>query len=198
MFEGWDGLIGVTVGGFITYWVQSARIRADFSLAAARVQDQDLREFQEAVMALVESLEVDFATFVNISGQLGIQALGAWTPVQTYTALTRADILATRVGISEIKNEWRAIRELVRRNYMLLTLFKGELLLSNKTLNLGDPRYNEWSEDSQKVRRGIERFNEQADRAFGILVSQEQRETWLARVAARVRSRLKGSSSKPS
>src|SRR5215203_2318814 len=99
-------LLGVLAGGLITYWVERYRTDRTIEDEWKRRLDQDLRVFQEAVIDLVEKLGLEYAD-AQTSG------LGEKMHTDTYYALSKADMLYTRVSGSAVKESWNTLRSAV-------------------------------------------------------------------------------------
>lgn len=102
--EFWAAILGAIVGGLITYFVERQSIRANTKQEWRRVQDEDLRAFQEAVMAAMDALETDLGN----AHRIGLSNIVAekWLPTDSHTAFQNAAMHATRIRDERVRSEW--------------------------------------------------------------------------------------------
>jgi len=143
------GLLTLT-GGFIAARIGASAVtqqsEKQLEHDLRRVNDADLRAFQEAVIDLIDAIQLEYAH----AATTGLANLHDWIPVDSYGAMVRVDMLATRVPTSNVLVAWECLRHDIdeRRKELLTVLgaFKSPLrdaLLSDEAKPLMEQKANE-------------------------------------------------------
>src|SRR5215217_2199114 len=164
----WFGLIGVLIGGGITFVTQQFRIQADVKQAHNDKVDNDLRLFQEAVWNAINAQEEEIGTLAEIMIKEGSLGIGDWLPIETYQTLQRAEMLATRVRNKHIRTKWRQLHKLLDENQA--DVQRSTYLLKKKSPEKAVEFYTErsvaWFSKIVRAREGYKVLNEAIDAVF--------------------------------
>lgn len=137
-------------GGFIAARIGASAVtqqsEKQLERELRRVNDADLRAFQEAVIDLIEAIQLEYAH----AATTGLANLHDWIPVDSYGALVRVDMLATRIPIPNVLVTWEYLRyDIDERRKELLTVLAAlnsplrDALLSDEAKPLMDQKANE-------------------------------------------------------
>jgi len=112
--EFWAGIIGAIVGGFSTFTVERVRTRATIRQEWKRVQNGDLREFQDAVLEAVDALEVDLGE----AHQIGVYHLSAqkWMPTRSHYSFHKAKMFSARIQDLAVREQWAEIEDVIKQS----------------------------------------------------------------------------------
>lgn len=132
-----------------------------------RVTDADLRAFQEAVIDLIEAIQLEYAH----AATTGLANLHDWLPVDSYGALVRVDMLVTRVPTRNVLVTWEYLRhDIDERRKELLTVLGAfnsplrDALLSDEAKPLMEQKANEvFDQNLFALRETIEKHRRLGD-----------------------------------
>lgn len=176
----WFGLIGVLIGGGITFLTQQFRIQADVKQAHSGKVDNDLRLFQEAVWTAINAQEHDIGTLAKLFLEGGPPGIGDWLPMETHRTLQNADMLSTRVRNKYIRAKWSSLHKLM--NEQRQDVEASTFVLNRTPPHLVGDFYKErsaaWYATSKQVREGYKGLNEAIDVVFDDLANPPSPWPW--------------------
>jgi 4-amino-4-deoxy-L-arabinose transferase-like glycosyltransferase len=112
--EARSALLGALVGGLLTMvstWVaEGMRLRAIARQEWRRVQDTDLREFQNAAVLAVHALDGDVKQAWDREISIADQ-VKPWGPVHSPAAFAVVEMLSTRLDNQRVKDAFAAVAE---------------------------------------------------------------------------------------
>jgi hypothetical protein len=123
--EFWAAIIGSVVGGlltaFTTWKAESIRLNATARQAWRRINDSDLREFQNAAVLAVHSLAHDLErAWENYVG-FGSSQRRQWGPVDSIAAYAIVCMLSTRLENQSVKNEFAIMVQAISEAQSILS-----------------------------------------------------------------------------
>ena len=102
------GLLGVGIGGFITWQIERMKLRTEIAESDRRKQLEDLRLFQESVQEVVDAIEHDWGEFDQLRRRG--EDFSGWISERTYRARQMADKRAVWVREDALAGRWKTIR----------------------------------------------------------------------------------------